>query len=345
MSLTAAVLPVCLAVLLVTGAVAASEDGVLDIRLRNGIDARIFTADYLAERTETVGDRVEIRLDNGERFTVITDINDPSIRNKGDGEFHPFPKDLVLECLSQIQYPRMNLAVDVFVLPYPRASVLSSSAAAGRIFLSPHVLDISREGAAYIIAHELGHVFQFEYLPDPFHQLWDEYRGIRGIEDETKFSASASHAYRPHEIFAEDFRVLFGGSSAYFDGRVENPELHSPVAVAGLKDFYLQLVSRAGDIPVIVSFENFPNPFNPQTELRVQLTDGFLAMGQRLTVRVYDVSGALVKELYTGVPNERHVNVMWDGRNKHGRQVASSTYFGVVEAGNARMTTKLLMIK
>jgi hypothetical protein len=62
-------------------------------------------------------------------------------------------------------------------------------------------------------------------------------------------------------------------------------------------------------------------------------------------VRIYDVRGSLVRELYAGQPAGPDLRVPWDGRDGEGRQVASSTYFGVVEAGNARMTTKLLMIK
>ena len=98
-------------------------------------------------------------------------------------------------------------------------------------------------------------------------------------------------------------------------------------------------------MPVIVSFSNYPNPFNPQTELRASLSDEFFSTGERVTVRIYDVTGALVRELFGERPDGPEIRVMWDGRDRNGRQVASSTYFGVVDAGNARMTTKLLMIK
>jgi hypothetical protein len=289
--------------------------------------------------------RGTLDLDNGEYLTLITDIYDPAIPNKGDGQFHPFDEDLVVECLENIEYPGMELDVEVFVLPYPRVNVLSSSASGGRIYLSPQVLEISVEGAAYIVAHEFGHVFQYRYLPDSYHRRWDEYRRIRGIADPVVFSSAGSHAYRPHEIFAEDFRVLFGGPGAYFGGRVENAELPPPETVAGLEGFFLRLTSKPAGLPVIVSFTNYPNPFNPQTELNVRLSEEFLATGDRVSLRIYDVTGALVRELFGDRPNGTEVRVVWDGRDRNGRQVASATYFGVVDAGNARMTTKLLMIK
>ena len=324
---------------------AAAGAGVVALDFPNGIRARVFPPEYLAERTVAVEDRGTLAIEDGLYLTLITDINDPLIINKGDGSFHPFGTDLVIECLENIEYPGIDVEVDVFILPYPRVDMMSSSAAGRRIFLSPQVLEISREGAAYIVAHEFGHVFQSRYLPDPMTSGWDEFRRIRGIQDETTFSNTARHAYRPREIFAEDFRVLFGGEAAYFGGRVENPELPSPAVVAGLEEFFIGLAAAPAELPVIVSFDNYPNPFNPQTALRVRLSDEFLARRETVTVRVYDVTGALVRDLFAGVPEGADLEVAWDGHDGKGNQVASSTYFGVVEAGGARMTTKLLMIK
>jgi hypothetical protein len=239
----------------------------------------------------------------------------------------------------------MNVEVEVFILPYPRVEVVASSASGRRVFLSPGVLEMSRQGAAYIVAHEMGHVFQYCHLSTDSKNGWGEYCSIRGIAGDPRFSDSAPHAYCLREVFAEDFRVLFGGPDAFFDGRVENPELSSPVTVAGLNDFFLGLTDRQVAASSIVSVGSFPNPFNPQTELRVALSSDFLATSGVVTVRVYDVRGALVRELFAGRPDGADLRVPWDGRDQEGRQVASSTYFGVVEAGSARMTTKLLMIK
>ncbi len=175
---------------------------------------------------------------------------------------------------------------------------------------------------------------------------WDEYRRIRGIEDEITFSNTARHAYRPREIFAEDFRVLFGGAAAFFGGRVENPELPSPVTVAGLEEFFLGLAADDGGSAGHRELRQLPES--------VQSADGSSGAARRrfsrprerrVTVRVYDVTGALVRDLFAGGPEGSDLRVTWDGRDEKGRQVASSTYFGVVEAGGARMTTKLLMIK
>jgi hypothetical protein len=320
-------------------------DAVVTTRFNNGISARVYPAEYLAEHTTIESARGTLDLGNGETLQVITDINDPLIANKGDGRFHPFTIDGVLECLGRIEYPRMGVEIEVFILPYPRVALLASSAVGNRVFLSPHVLDVSPEGMAYIVAHEMGHVFQYSHLPVGVGDGWDEYCRIRGILGDPSFSDSAPHAYCLREVFAEDFRVLFGGPDAYFEGRVENPELPSPVTVAGLKDFFLGLTTRTVSAPAIVSLGSYPNPFNPQTEIRVALSPDFLAATGDIRVRIYDVRGALVRELFSGRPQGTDIRIRWDGRDQEGRQVASSTYFGVVEAGSARMSIKLLMIK
>jgi len=323
----------------------ASTTRALEVGLNNGIRATIFPADYLATKTVRNGTRGVIHVDDNFYLTVVTDVADPLIVNKGDGSFHPYSTTQVIELLEEIRFPGLRLSIEVFILPFPRSDVLVSSTLGGQMFLSPQVREISRESAAYVVAHELGHVFQWRYLPTQAIRQWLAYRHVRGIEDSNVYHARASHAYRPVEIFAEDFRVLYGGPSAFFGGQVENPLITPPLAVAGLDAFLDRLTPLDAGRQHIVAVNNYPNPFNPRTRLRAQLTQAFLDTGERLHIRVYDVRGALVRELFSASPGDLEVEVEWDGRDGQGRGVASSTYFGVFEAGDSRVSQKLLMIK
>ena len=319
--------------------------GILRLQLDNGIRANLYTAEHLAKNTVIEGSRGVTQLNNNLFLNVITDINDPLIQNKGDGRFHPFDHYQVIDLLGEIVFPWLDLEVDVYLLPYPRANLLTSSTSGRRLFLSPQVLEISREGAAYILAHEIGHAFHNKYLPDRDSRQWSDYRQIRGILDPTRFSNESAHAYQPKEIFAEDFRVLFGGTSAFFGGNIENPELVSPLYVPDLKEFFWQVAYRGLAQRFITAVENFPNPFNPETELIVSLTDESLLSGEWLSVRIYDVRGALVRNLYSSAPSGVEVRVRWDGRDDRGNQVATAAYFAVAEVGRSKVTQKLLMIK
>lgn len=321
------------------------SNGAEDVRtilLTNGIKATIYSSAYLERR---VGSDEVLQLTDGRYFDIITDINDPSVINKGDGSFHPFVEDEVIRALEEISYPDLELSFDIYLLPYPRRNLLISSAGVREIFLSPHVLEIPRDVTAYIVTHEVGHVFQFLNLPDRDVETWSMYKQLRGISDAAKFSPNGPHAYRPKEIFAEDFRVLFGGEPAKYGDVVENPELVSPAVVAGLKEFFTSLRPAVFDTKAIVALSNSPNPFNPYTEIRVKLGDEFTPGFDRLSIRIYDVTGALVKTLYSGVPGAREMQMKWDGTSDDGNRVASATYFALVRTGNEQMTTKLLLLK
>lgn len=305
----------------------------------NGIVATVFTADDLSARLTTYQGSPAIELPDGRMIPVITDISDPSIYNKGDGRFHPFTPALVNHVLGNIRHPHMPLEMRVYLLPYPRRGVITSSTAGNEMFLSPHVLDIEPAVASYVIAHETGHVFHNRFMTS---SRWREYRELRGITDEKTFSDGAPHALRPHEIFAEDFRVLFGGSEAYFGGHVENTDIAEPGTIAGLEDFYDRVAEDDTPRPRITATSQ-PNPFNPETEIRVALPyDG--RGSSPVSVRVYSVTGALVRELYDGSAAGDFA-VRWDGRDSRGAQVASGTYYAQIRAGLERQTLKLVMLK
>jgi hypothetical protein len=201
------------------------------------------------------------------------------------------------------------------------------------------VLEIEPAVAAYIIAHELGHAFHNQFMPAGSN-LWREYRALRGIEDESVFNDIAAHANRPREIFAEDFRVLFGGPDAYFGGSIENTRIAAPETVVGLDEFYLRAArARASDARIVAT--SSPNPFNPDTQIRVVVPgDG----GGRVSVRIYSVTGALVRDLYDGVASG-DLSVRWDGRDDRGNAVASATYYAQIRMGEERETLKLVLIK
>jgi len=95
----------------------------------------------------------------------------------------------------------------------------------------------------------------------------------------------------------------------------------------------------------VVSVTGYPNPFNPETEIHVVIPEEMISARERVTVRIYDVRGALVRDLYSDVPVADHLYVRWDGRDNHGSAVASAHYFALIEAGQSRATLKLVLLK
>jgi hypothetical protein len=147
--------------------------GVESVALANGLSATVYPADYLAQHMIVSDAGAAIQLDDSRLIPVITDIADPTIANKGDGEFHPFSTDDVLTTMRAVEYRALRMSVRIYLLPYPRRSLLVSSTSGAELFLSPHVLDIDPQVAAYIIAHELGHAFHNRFMPDGS-PAWEE---------------------------------------------------------------------------------------------------------------------------------------------------------------------------
>ncbi|MFZ1682536.1 MAG: T9SS type A sorting domain-containing protein, partial [Candidatus Zixiibacteriota bacterium] len=85
---------------------------------------------------------------------------------------------------------------------------------------------------------------------------------------------------------------------------------------------------------------NYPNPFNPSTTISFALpTTG------NARIEVYNVLGALVAVPFDGVAQAGTHQVVWDGNDTRGQQVASGVYFYRLTAGGYTETKKMMLLK
>jgi len=95
------------------------------------------------------------------------------------------------------------------------------------------------------------------------------------------------------------------------------------------------------EIPAVTSLaDNFPNPFNPSTRLKFSLK----AKGH-VSMRIYDVSGRLVRILIDEVQDAGAYEAVWDGTNDGGRATASGIYFCRMEAPGYERTLKMVLLR
>ena len=90
---------------------------------------------------------------------------------------------------------------------------------------------------------------------------------------------------------------------------------------------------------------NYPNPFNPETWIPYHL-----AHAADVTLTIYDTKGAMVRQLDlghqpVGFYATRSKAAYWDGRNKHGEQVASGVYFYTLKSGDFSATRRMVILK
>jgi len=86
--------------------------------------------------------------------------------------------------------------------------------------------------------------------------------------------------------------------------------------------------------------QNAPNPFNPVTSIRFAV-----AADGPVRLRIYDVSGRLVRTLVDGMRRADVYTERWNGTDSHGIPVATGMYFYRLEAGRFVKTRKMLLLK
>ncbi len=284
--------------------------------------------------------------DEGDQFRLLTSTSDPEIANRGDGSFHPADEASVAEVLRNIPAGfTAALSVTIYLLPYPRSGQLSSSASGNCIAISPGVLPYSASQVEMLAAHELGHMVQYALLPDQDAAGWAAYARLRGIDDPARFNDAAVHANRPHEIFAEDFRVLFGGATARGDGSIENRTIRPPDQVPGLREFFLNLIpSRlaAGQAAntATLAWSVYPNPMRPGQVFTLTAP----ASSTPLTVRLLDVTGREVVRLGAGTGSSGQWSLTLP-RSVAGRALAPGAYWLHVEGARASGTGVALPVR
>ena len=86
--------------------------------------------------------------------------------------------------------------------------------------------------------------------------------------------------------------------------------------------------------------QNFPNPFNPSTNLVVDVPKV-----SDVTVKIYNMLGQQVRTLFAGQMQPGSQTMTWDGKNEVGKTVASGTYIYRMTAGNFVQTKKMMFLK
>ena len=100
-----------------------------------------------------------------------------------------------------------------------------------------------------------------------------------------------------------------------------------------------------GGIKRTALFQNFPNPFNPETWLPYQL-----GRKSNVSLRIYNTQGQLVRRLDAGLQpagsyQNKETAVYWDGLDRLGQPVSSGLYFYTLTAGTSQFTRRMLILK
>jgi hypothetical protein len=85
---------------------------------------------------------------------------------------------------------------------------------------------------------------------------------------------------------------------------------------------------------------NYPNPFNPETNIRFSLKEA-----AKVSIEIYNVKGQLVRKLVNDVRDAGDHAVVWNGVDNNGRAVSSGVYYYKMSTGKYSSTKKMILMK
>ncbi|MCI0471988.1 MAG: T9SS type A sorting domain-containing protein [Ignavibacteria bacterium] len=86
--------------------------------------------------------------------------------------------------------------------------------------------------------------------------------------------------------------------------------------------------------------QNFPNPFNPSTEIRFAISKSEL-----VSIRIYDITGREVYKLLDQKLGTGSYSIKWNSIDNNGDYVSSGVYFYRMIAGNYSATKKMILVR
>ena len=85
---------------------------------------------------------------------------------------------------------------------------------------------------------------------------------------------------------------------------------------------------------------NYPNPFNPQTNISFTLPND-----ANVSIVIFNVKGQRVRTLKNEDMKSGQHSVVWNGTNDSGQSVGSGVYFYKLQAGEHSATKRMLLMK
>jgi len=102
----------------------------------------------------------------------------------------------------------------------------------------------------------------------------------------------------------------------------------------------VKVLDAIAEAPASFALENYPNPFNPATEIRYQLPEA-----AEVQIVVYNLLGQKVQTLVNGRQQAGAYTVRWEGVNEQNQAVPSGMYFLRMKAGKFVADRKLMLLK
>jgi len=133
---------------------------------------------------------------------------------------------------------------------------------------------------------------------------------------------------------------FLSGNKLQFTARNNITGVTNPVPYNG-SNYNRTGVEEREEMPVSFMLgQNFPNPFNPTTEIRYSVSESV-----DLRLVVYNALGERIRVLRDGRSRPGSYDVEWDGLDDRGREVGSGIYIAVLTGGGRTVARKMVKVE
>jgi len=87
-------------------------------------------------------------------------------------------------------------------------------------------------------------------------------------------------------------------------------------------------------------FSNFPNPFNPSTQITYELGNA-----SEVSLKIFDITGREIATIHDGFQKSGRYAAEWNGCSDFGKLVSSGVYFAVLDNGKQRLIQKMILLR
>ncbi|HPY96874.1 MAG TPA: two-component regulator propeller domain-containing protein [Candidatus Cloacimonadota bacterium] len=121
---------------------------------------------------------------------------------------------------------------------------------------------------------------------------------------------------------------------SYTSHELNNREFNSPKQIK---------ITINETVKPILNISNYPNPFNPITNIYIQVNDH--SLNNKVLVNIYNSKGQLVKRLYNNTIQDNIIKLTWNGKNDENVDLSSGIYFYQVQYNGITKSKKMLLLK
>lgn len=154
--------------------------------------------------------------------------------------------------------------------------------------------------------------------------------GYNIYRDEELISTVADTTYEDTELPDDVYQYYV---TAVYSDSIESAE--SNVVTIEVVD-----VNENEVVASVMNISNYPNPFNPETEIFFELADT-----EFLSMNIYNSKGQLVRKLAENSYTAGKHSIIWNGKSDNSSTVPSGIYLVKIKSGNEDFTHKLMLLK